>query len=123
MKKSILTKISQSILFVSVMMHESVFAALPNIPTPQGGGIGGAQVQEGDWMGQMGAWFKAGISILALVLAGWAFIKVMGGGLRKWNDYSRGQAEFADLKEFFIVGLVLIVFIVMLANYALSVLA
>ena len=123
MKKSILTKISQSFVFVSVMMHESVFAALPNIPTPQGGGIGGAQVQEGDWMGQMGAWFKAGISILALVLACWAFIKVMGGGLRKWNDYSRGQAEFADLKEFFIVGLVLIVFIVMLANYALSVLA
>lgn len=123
MKKSILTKISQSALFVSVMMHESVFAALPNIPTPQGGGIGGAQVQDGDWMGQMGAYFKAGISILALVLAGLSFIKVMGGGLRKWNEYSRGQAEFADLKEFFIVGVILIVFIVIMANYALSVLA
>jgi hypothetical protein len=34
-----------------------------------------------------------------------------------------GQAEFADLKEFFIVGVILIVFIVMMANYALSVLA
>lgn len=123
MKNSIISKLAQTTLLVSVMIHESVFAALPNIPTPQGGGIGGAQVQEGDWMGQMGAWFKAGIGILALVLAGWAFIKVMGGGLRKWNDYSRGQAEFADLKEFFIVGLVLIVFIVMMANYALSVLA
>ncbi|KZK27587.1 integrating conjugative element membrane protein [Delftia sp. GW456-R20] len=123
MKNSAFSKFSQVALLLSVMVHESVFAALPNIPTPQGGGIGGAQVQDGDWMGQMGAYFKAGISILALVLAGLSFIKVMGGGLRKWNEYSRGQAEFADLKEFFIVGVILIVFIVMMANYALSVLA
>ena len=123
MKNSAFSKFSQGALLLSVMIHESVDAALPNIPTPQGGGIGGAQVQDGDWMGQMGAYFKAGISILALVLAGLSFIKVMGGGLRKWNEYSRGQAEFADLKEFFIVGVILIVFIVMMANYALSVLA
>ena len=112
MKNSAFSKFSQGALLLSVMIHESVYAALPNIPTPQGGGIGGAQVQDGDWMGQMGAYFKAGISILALVLAGLSFIKVMGGGLRKWNEYSRGQAEFADLKEFFIVGVILIVFIV-----------
>lgn len=123
MKKSIFSKFSQTILLASVMIHEQAFAVLPVIPAPQGGGIGGAQVQEGDWMGMMGAYFKAGIALLAAVLAAWAFIGVMGGGLRKWKEYSRGQAELADMKEFFIAGVVLIVFIVMMANYATSALA
>jgi len=123
MKTSVMKKVSQFTLLVSVMIHEQVFAVLPTTPVPQGGGIGGAQVQEGDWMGMMGAYFKAGIAVIAMVLAGWAFIGVMSGGLRKWKEYARGQADFSDLKEFFIVGVVLIAFIVMMANYAISTLA
>lgn len=96
-------------------------AALPDIPTP-GEGIGGGTVADGDWLGAMGAWFKAGITILGLVLAGMAFIYVMMGALGKWRAYSMGRAEIADLKEYFIMGAVLAVFIVVLATYAFEVL-
>ena len=95
---------------------------LPQIPTP-GQGIGGGAVAQGDWLGAMGAWFKAGITILALVLASMAFIYVMMGALGKWRAYSMGRAEMADLKEYFIMGAVLAVFIVVIATYALSTLA
>jgi len=95
---------------------------LPQMPTP-GQGIGGGAVAQGDWLGAMGAWFKAGITILALVLTSMAFIYVMMGALSKWRAYSMGRAEMADLKEYFIMGAVLAVFIVVIATYALSTLA
>ena len=95
---------------------------LPQIPTP-GQAIGGGAVAQGDWLGAMGSWFKAGITILALVLASMAFIYVMMGALGKWRAYSMGRAEIADLKEYFIMAAVLAVFIVIMATYAAQVLA
>lgn len=116
-------KIARAALVPGVaLMCSPVMAALPTMPTPQGGGIGGATVANDDWLGQMGAWFKAGITILALVLAGLGFIYVVMGGLSKWRAYSQGRAEIADLKEYFILGAVFAVFLVVMVTYAMQVL-
>ncbi len=97
-------------------------AALPQLPTPSDG-IGGGAVAQGDWLGAMGAWFKAGITILALVLCALGFVYVIMGALGKWRAYSLGRAEIADLKEYFIMGAVLAVFLVVIATYAFETLA
>lgn len=107
----------------SVAISEYARAVLPEIPLPQGGGVGGAQVQEGDFLGIAGAYFKAGIALLTLVICAYIFLKVMAGGLRKYNEYTKGQADLSDLWESVIVGFVLVVVIVMLARYGASVLA
>ena len=64
------------------LMASPAFAALPTMPTP-GQAIGGGQVAQGDWLAAMGAWFKAGITILGLVLAAIGFIYVVSGTLSK----------------------------------------
>ena len=104
------------------LLCSPAFAALPTMPTP-GSAIGGGTVASGDWLGAMGAWFKAGVIILSLILAAMGFIYVMMGALGKWRAYSMGRAEIADLKEYFIMGAVLAVFIVVMATYAAQVLA
>ncbi len=104
------------------LMCSPAFAALPTVPVP-GEAVGGGTVADGDWLGAMGAWFKAGVIIFSLILAALAFIYVMMGALGKWRAYSMGRAEMADLKEYFIMGAVLAVFIVVIATYALSTLA
>lgn len=121
--KNIVARCAKAALFAPIAIGEYARAALPEIPLPQGGGVGGAQVQEGDFIGIAGAWFKAGVSLLLLVICAYIFVKVMAGGLRKYGEYTKGQADFADLKEFIIVGFVLVVVIVMLAKYGASVLA
>jgi integrating conjugative element membrane protein (TIGR03745 family) len=105
-----------------VLMCHPVMAALPTLTTPTEG-IGGTTVSNDDWLGTMGAYFKIGITIFALVLAGLGFIQVMSGGLAKWKAYSMGRAELGDLKEYFIMGAVLGAFMVILATYALSTIA
>ena len=104
------------------LLCSPAFAALPTMPTP-GQAIGGGSVASGDWLGAMGAWFKAGVIILSLILAAMGFIYVMMGALGKWRAYSMGRAEIADLKEYFIMAAVLAVFIVIMATYAAQVLA
>lgn len=104
------------------LMCSPAFAALPTVPVP-GEAVGGGTVADGDWLGAMGAWFKAGVIILSLILAAMGFIYVMMGALGKWRAYSMGRAEIADLKEYFIMGAVLAVFIVVMATYAAQVLA
>ena len=104
------------------LMCSPAFAALPTVPVP-GEAVGGGTVADGDWLGAMGAWFKAGVIIFSLILAALAFIYVMMGALGKWRAYSMGRAEIADLKEYFIMGAVLAVFIVVMATYAAQVLA
>lgn len=99
-----------------------VMAALPQMPTPPDA-IGGGAVAQGDWMGTMGGWFKVGITLLALVLCALGFIYVIMGALGKWRAYSLGRAEIADLKEYFIMGAVLTVFLVVIATYAIETLA
>ena len=70
----------------------------------------------------MGAWFKAGVTILGLVLAALGFIYVVMGALGKWRAYSMGRAEIADLKEYFIMAAVLGVFLVIMVTYSLQIL-
>lgn len=103
------------------LMCSPAFAALPTVPVP-GEAVGGGTVADGDWLGAMGAWFKAGVIILSLILAAMGFIYVMMGALGKWRAYSMGRAEIADLKEYFIMAAVLAVFIVIMATYAAQVL-
>ncbi len=103
------------------LLCSPAFAALPTMPTP-GQAIGGGSVASGDWLGAMGAWFKAGVTILGLVLAALGFIYVVMGALGKWRAYSMGRAEIADLKEYFIMAAVLGVFLVIMVTYSLQIL-
>ena len=100
-------------------MASPAMAALPKMPTP-GTGIGGAAVADGDWLGAMGAWWKQGLTILAMIFVGYFFLKVVMGAIGKWTQYSRGQADIADLKEYVITGSVLAIALVVLAGYAMS---
>ena len=111
-------KLARAALVPAVMLISSpVYAALPTMPTP-GTGIGGATPADGDWLNTMGAWFKAGITILGLILAGLGLIYTVMGGLSKWRAYSLGRAEIADLKEYFIMATVFVVFLVLMVTYA-----
>ena len=103
------------------LMCSPAFAALPTVPVP-GEAVGGGTVADGDWLGAMGAWFKAGVIILSLILAAMGFIYVMMGALGKWRAYSMGRAEIADLKEYFIMAAVLGVFLVIMVTYSLQIL-
>jgi len=97
-------------------------AALPTIAPPTGG-IGGASIQDGDIIGQMGGYFKMGLIMMGLVMAAYAFIYIVIGGLRRWKEYANGQATFSELKEYIIAAVVLIAFIVLLVGYSASTLA
>ena len=111
-------KMARAALVPAVMLMSSpVYAALPTMPTP-GTGIGGATPADGDWLNTMGAWFKAGITILGLILAGLGLIYTVMGGLSKWRADSLGRAEIADLKEYFIMATVFVVFLVLMVTYA-----
>jgi hypothetical protein len=98
------------------LMSSPAMAALPVMPTPEA--IGGGTVAEGDWLGAMGGWFKLGLGILGLVLAGLGFMYVVMGALQKWKMYSAGRAEIGDLKEYFIMGAVFAVFLVVMVTYS-----
>lgn len=98
-------------------------AALPTIAPPTQGGIGGAAVQDGDIIGTLGGYFKMGLLMMGLVIAAYAFIYLVIGGLRRWKDYANGQASFAELKEYIIAAVVLIAFVVVLIGYSASTLA
>ena len=77
-------------------------------------------VATGTWIGDMGGWFYTGILVLGMILVGLAFIYVLAGALGKWRMYARGQADISDLKEYFIMGTILAVFVVAMATYALK---
>lgn len=108
-----------ALLPIVVLMSSPAMAALPKMPTP-GTGIGGAAVADGDWLGAMGAWWKQGLTILAMIFVGYFFLKVVMGAIGKWSQYSKGQADIADLKEYVITGSVLAIALVVLAGYAMS---
>lgn len=108
-----------SLALVVAVMSSPAMAALPTMPTP-GTGIGGAAVQNGDWLGMMGAYWKQGLTILAMIFVGYFFLKVVMGAIGKWGQYSKGQADIADLKEYVITGSVLALALVVLAGYAMN---
>lgn len=105
-----------------LLISTSAKAGLPTMPTP-GTGIGGAAVADGDWLGAMGAWWKSGLTILAMIFVGYFFLKVVMGAIGKWSQYTKGQADIADLKEYVISGSVLAIALVIMAGYAMSTLA
>lgn len=94
-------------------------AALPTIDVPEG--IDGGACGDGDWLCAMGGYFKQGITIFGLVLAGLGFIYVVMGGLGKWRAYSMGRAELADLKEYMILAAVFAIFLIVMITYAFEV--
>lgn len=98
-------------------------AALPTIAPPTQGGIGGAQVQDGDIIGTIGGYFKMGLMMMALVIAAYAFITIVVGALRRWKDYSEGRITLAELKEYIVAAVIQIVFIVVLVGYSISTLS
>ena len=99
------------------------FAALPTIAPPTQGGIGGASIQDGDVIGQMGGYFKAGLLILGFVVIAYLFVNVVVGGLRVWREYTNGKASFADLKEYIIAAVVLVAFALLMVGYSATTLA
>lgn len=105
---------------VVALMCSPALAALPTMPTP-GTDMNGATCAAGDWMCAMSAYFKAGMAILGLVLVALGFLYVVGGALSKWREYTAGRAQIADLKEYFIMGMILTVFLVILVTYAFQV--
>jgi len=104
----------------AVALMCSPVMALPTLPAP-GTDMQGRTCAAGDWMCSMSAWFKAGLVVLGLVLLGLAFLYVVGGALSKWREYTAGRAQIADLKEYFIMGMILTVFLVILITYAFQV--
>lgn len=112
--------LTQAALIPAVALLSSpAMAALPTMPTP-GSGIDGAQVADGDWLGAMGAYWKQGLTILAMIFVGYFFLKVVMGAITKWNQYTRGQADISDLKEYVITGGVLAIALVAMATYAIA---
>jgi integrating conjugative element membrane protein (TIGR03745 family) len=103
-----------------VLMSSPVFAALPTMPTP-GTDMKGNAVAAGDWMGSMSAWFKAGLAILGLVILAFMFFKVVGGAVTKWGEYTKGRADIADLKEYLIMGIIIVGFAILMVTYAFQV--
>jgi len=98
-------------------------AALPAIAPPAQGGIGGAQVQDGDIIGTMGGYFKMGLMMMGIVLAAYAFITIVIGALRRWKEYSDGRITVAELKEYIIAAVIQIAFIIVLVGYSASTLS
>lgn len=118
-------KAARAALWPAVMLASSpVWATNDKIgnlelPSPPDGHQIGS-VATGTWIGDMGAWFYTGILVLGMILVGLAFVYVLAGALGKWRMYARGQADISDLKEYFIMGTILAVFVVAMATYALK---
>ena len=104
---------------LATVMSQPALAALPTIATPATG-VGGAAVQQGDWIGTIGAIFVAVVAIIVLVLCAWFFLQGIMGLITKWKDYSNGRAQIGDLKEYFVMVILSSVVVVLLGGYAVS---
>lgn len=104
---------------LATLMSQPALAALPTIATPATG-VGGAAVQQGDWIGTIGAIFVAVVAIIVLVLCAWFFLQGIMGLITKWKDYSNGRAQIGDLKEYFVMVILSSVVVVLLGGYAVS---
>lgn len=104
---------------VVALMSRPAFAELPEIEAP-GDAIGGGSVASGDWLGSMGAWFKAGLTIFLLVVTALGFGYAAMGAIGRWRNYSMGRIEMSDFLEYAILAAVLGVFLVVMATYGIS---
>ncbi len=102
------------------LMSSPAFAALPTMPTP-GTDMNGNAVVAGDWLGSMSAWFKAGLAIFGLIILGFMFMKVVGGAVTKWGEYTKGRADIGDLKEYMIMAIIIVGFAILMVTYAFQV--
>ena len=102
------------------IMSSPAFAALPTMPTP-GTDMNGNAVAAGDWMGSMSAWFKAGLAIFGLIILGFLFMKVVGGAVTKWGEYTKGRADIGDMKEYMIMAVIIVGFAILMVTYAFQV--
>lgn len=105
----------------SPVFAQSSGTGLPTMNSPNEA-LGGGQVAQGDWLGSMGAWIRAGLTIIALVVVSLGFVYALMGALGKWRGYSMGRFEMSDVIEYFAMAAVLGVFLVVIATYALNVL-
>lgn len=96
-------------------------AELPQMTVPTEG-LNGQSVKDGDYLSQMGAYFKLALTILGTIVAAVAGIYVASGGLTKWKEYTSGRVPFGDLKEYFIMGGLLMIFVLTMITLVVKVL-
>lgn len=107
-KRAISTLATAALAFSSVC-----YAALPTQPT----GV----PTTGSYMENMRDYIGMGIGLVALVLAGYAFLAVSGGAISKFSEWRAGKAELGDLKMVFIVGGLLLLVVIYLVTEAVQV--
>jgi hypothetical protein len=103
--------------------HVQPLGACPSRGAHEQSGLCGTadHAHTGHWMGSMSAWFKAGLAILGLVLLAFMFFKVVGGAVGKWGEYTKGRADIGDLKEYLIMGIIIVGFAILMVTYAFQV--
>ena len=96
-------------------VNNAVYAALPAVPagTPAGS----------DYMTSMRDYIGIGIGLIALIIAGYAFISVAGGSVAKFQEWRAGKAELGDLKMVFVIGALLLFIVIYVLTQAVGVIA
>ena len=99
-------------------MSPGAFAALPAVTAPTDG-LSGA-CTDGDIVCTIGAFFKQGINMAAVVVAAFFLIVLALGSFSRWKQYSAGRVEIGDLKEYLIAAAVLAGIVLLLATLAIN---
>lgn len=102
-----------------ILFGGAAHAGLVSLPTTPSG-LGGTTVTDGDWLATLGAYFKQGFSILGLVIAAVAFFTAAFGTISKYREYTAGRLEVGELKQYIIVAVVVMVFVVLMVTLALQ---
>ncbi len=90
------------------------WADLPPIEQPSSGGSGGI-------MDTVKGYIKDGFSLAGLILAAAGFLVVASAALSAFHDVREGRAKWGHFVSFIIIGAVLLVLIIWLANKALTI--
>jgi len=93
------------------LFSHPALADLPTVLTP-------GDADAGDYIAMLRYFIKAGVNVLVLALGAFAFIRVSGGALTKWDEYRKGRADLADMKEYVIGGSIVLVIVVALLTAA-----
>jgi integrating conjugative element membrane protein (TIGR03745 family) len=93
---------------VALLCANAAFAALPTNPT-------GTNLQ-GNYLENMRDYVGMFFGLLALLLAGFAFLTVAGGSITKFNEWRAGKAELGDLKMVFMIGGLLLIVVIWLVT-------
>jgi len=108
-------RIASTLTVLAGMAVTAAHAALPAQPA-------GAPAN-GTFLENMRDYIGMGIGLVALVLAGYAFLAVSGGAIAKFNEWRMGKAELGELKMVFIVGGLLLLVVIYLVTQAVGVIA